>query len=147
MSWNERPPQIQPLDLHLSNAGGWGEYISQYAMPDMKSKAFWKDVATRCANHPAVMFDIYNEPRDVSWDVWKNGGRVEEKDAPPYDSPGMQGLLNAVRVKGATSAVFAAGLDWGYDHSGIARGYAQDLSAKWVRGILPLRKKEDSSPR
>ncbi len=49
-------------------------------MPDRNSVAFWKDVAAAYKNHPAVIFDLYNEPHDVSWDVWLKGGKVTEKD-------------------------------------------------------------------
>ena len=48
-------------------------------MPDPNSAAFWKDVATAYKNHPAVIFDLYNEPHDVSWDIWLRGGKVAEK--------------------------------------------------------------------
>jgi aryl-phospho-beta-D-glucosidase BglC (GH1 family) len=115
------------LDLHWSDAGTWGESIAQHKMPDDNSLAFWKDAAKRYANDPAVLFDLYNEPHDVSWDVWKNGGDVTEKigDAEKtYASPGMQKLLDAVRSTGAKNLIVAGGLDWAYDLTGIANGYA-----------------------
>ena len=67
------------LDLHWSDAGEWGKQIGQHLMPDQNSVAFWKDVATAYKNHPAVIFDLYNEPHDVSWDIWQHGGTVTEK--------------------------------------------------------------------
>jgi aryl-phospho-beta-D-glucosidase BglC (GH1 family) len=51
------------LDLHWSDAGEWGKQIGQHVMPDQNSVAFWNDVATTYKNHPAVIFDLYNEPR------------------------------------------------------------------------------------
>ena len=67
------------LDLHWSDAGEWGKQIGQHVMPDQNSLEFWKSCASAYKNHPAVIFDLYNEPHDVSWDVWLKGGEVTEK--------------------------------------------------------------------
>lgn len=115
------------LDLHWSNAGEWGKNIAQHWMPDEHSATFWKDVAKRYANRPGVLFDLYNEPHDVSWTIWRNGGDVDEEwngKRLRYRSPGMQGLLDAVRSVGARNVCFASGLDWGYDLTGVLNGYA-----------------------
>ena len=129
------------LDLHWSNGGQWGKNIGQHAMPDANSLLFWKDLAKRYANRPEVLFDLYNEPHDVSWDVWRNGGAVEERNDDPkrglhlqYRTPGMQALLNAVRSTGAKNVAVAGGLDWGYDLSGVVKGHA--LSDPTGNGIL-----------
>jgi hypothetical protein len=29
--------------------------------------------------HPAVIYDLYNEPHDVSWDIWLNGGEITDR--------------------------------------------------------------------
>jgi hypothetical protein len=57
------------LDLHWSGSGNWGSSISakQQNMPDDHSTDFWKDAATRYKNNPAVLFNLYNEPKDDSW--------------------------------------------------------------------------------
>ncbi|WP_309712038.1 cellulase family glycosylhydrolase, partial [Armatimonas sp.] len=119
------------LDLHWSNGGKWGQNIGQHCMPDDNSVLFWKDLAKRYANHPAVLFDLYNEPHDVSWEIWKSGGMVEERNEDPkrglylkYHTPGMQALLDTVRATGAKNIVVAGGLDWGYDLSGVLKGHA-----------------------
>jgi hypothetical protein len=118
------------LDLHWSDAGVWGRNISQHNMPDDNSVAFWEAVASAYANHPAVLFDLYNEPHSVSWEVWRNGGTVSEKNdkAPDgrleYHTPGMQKLLDACRSQGAKNVIVAGGLDWAYDLSGVVKGYA-----------------------
>jgi len=62
------------LDLHWSNAGEWGQNIGQHSMPDENSVAFWKDLAPVYANHPAVIYDLYNEPHDVTWDFHPQAG-------------------------------------------------------------------------
>lgn len=116
------------IDLHWSDAGHWGKYMQQKNMPDPNSVTFWKDAAKRYANHPAVLFDLYNEPRNITWDVWRNGGEMREvadnKDPLVYQTVGMQGILDAVRSTGAKNIVLAGGIDWAYDLSGILKGFA-----------------------
>lgn len=115
------------LDLHWSDAGAWGKQIAQHKMPDANSAAFWKEVATAYKNHPAVLFDLYNEPHDVSWDVWLMGGEVTEKGPKPgetttYRAVGLQSLLDTVRATGAKNVVIAGGLNWSYDLDAIVQG-------------------------
>lgn len=130
------------LDLHWSNAGVWGRFIGQHRMPDPGSLLFWQDLGQRYANHPAVLLGLYNEPHSVTWDVWLNGGEVEEEVAAgePHDptqplprvrtrvryrAVGHQELCDAVRAAGATDNIIViGGLDWGYDLSGLLQGYA-----------------------
>ncbi len=54
------------IDLHWSGTGSWGTATGQQNMFDNNATQFWQDVATRYANNPAVIFNIYNEPHDVS---------------------------------------------------------------------------------
>ena len=116
------------LDLHWSDVGQWGQNIGQHSMPDENSLAFWKDIAPVYANHPAVIYDLYNEPHDVTWDIWLNGGTVTDRPnrrgaAPKtYQAVGMQKLLDAVRATGAKNVVIAGGLNWAYDFDGILDG-------------------------
>jgi TolB protein len=115
------------LDLHWSDAGEWGQHIDQHVMPDVNTALFWKSCATAYTNHPAVIFDLYNEPHDVSWDVWRNGGTVTEKafrrnPEKTYQAVGMQALLDTVRGTGAKNVVIAGGLNWAYDMSGFFDG-------------------------
>ncbi|MFZ0033775.1 MAG: glycoside hydrolase family 5 protein [Sedimentisphaerales bacterium] len=116
------------LDLHWSNAGEWGTNIGQHSMPDENSVVFWKDLAPIYANHPAVLFDLYNEPHDVTWDVWLKGGMIKDRPNRPgsqaktYEAVGMQKMLDTIRAAGAKNIVVAGGLDWAYDFSGILDG-------------------------
>jgi endoglucanase len=116
------------LDLHWSDVGEWGQNIGQHSMPDENSLAFWKDIAPVYANHPAVIYDLYNEPHDVSWDIWLNGGTVTDRPnrrgaAPKtFQAVGMQKLLDAVRAAGAKNVIIAGGLNWAYDFDGILDG-------------------------
>jgi len=120
------------FDLHWSNAGQWGKNSGQHYMPDDNSLEFWLDAASKYSNNPAVLFGLYNEPHDITWEVWKNGGTVNEtenKGKPDekkftYNTPGHQKILNKIRALGANNIVVAGGLDWAYDLRGIASSYA-----------------------
>jgi hypothetical protein len=100
---------------------------AMHDLPDSGTSAFWQDAAARYANRAAVMFDPFNEPHDVSWDQWRNGsansGQINDNGT-WYDSPGMQGLLDAIRATGATNIVAPEGLGYGSDLSGVNEGYA-----------------------
>lgn len=119
------------LDLHWNNGGEWGTYIGQHIMPDKYSLEFWKDVAVKYKNDPAVLFGIYNEPYGISWEIWRNGGTVDEnynrngeQAQLRYEAVGHQQLVDSIRALGANNIVIAAGIDWGYDLSGVLKGYA-----------------------
>lgn len=100
---------------------------------------FWKDAAARYANHPAVVFELLNEPFGTTWDVWRNGGFVteskgvdesaflseeERKKNQGFESVGMQPLLDAIRATGAKNVVIVGGLHWSFDLRGVTEGYA-----------------------
>ena len=128
------------LDLHWSDCNEWGANIGQHSMPDTNSVVFWKDFAPLYANNPAVLFDLYNEPHDVSWDVWLNGGTILDKPnqrgavAKNYQCVGMQAMLDAVRSTGAKNVVICGSLDWAYDFSGILDG--RQLSDPDGNGVI-----------
>lgn len=129
------------LDLHWSDCGDWGTNIAQHSMPDQNSVAFWKACAAAYQNHPAVIFDLYNEPHDVSWDIWLKGGTVTDRPnnrrggAPKtFEAVGLQQLLDTVRAAGAKNLVIAGGLDWAYDFAGILDG--RQLSDPTGNGVL-----------
>ena len=122
------------LDLHWSDCGRWvneGGKLGQHNMPDTNSIVFWQDMATRYKNQPNVIFGLYNEPHDVSFAVWRDGGTARDKPArwnPSqakiiYEAVGLQTLCDTVRATGATNLVTVGGLDWGYNLSGVLQDY------------------------
>jgi endoglucanase len=101
------------LELHW-NAPGTSRATGQQVMPDADhSPAFWTSVATLFKADPAVLFDLYNEPHDVSWSCWLNGC-----NAPGWNIAGMQTLVTTVRSTGATQPIMIGGLAWANDLSG-----------------------------
>ena len=143
------------VDNAITLAANRGAYVvldlHQYRAPRQEHLAFWTDAATRYKNHPAVLFDLLNEPHGISWEVWRNGGFVSERKAGAdednfltdeervaarlgFKSPGMQKVLETVRATGARNVVVVGALDYAYDLSGILRGYA--LEDKDGHGIM-----------
>jgi hypothetical protein len=124
------------VDLHWSDVKGLSPCdadcpTGQQMMPDADSLVFWRLVAKRYANNPGVVFGLYNEPHDVSWSCWRNGGCTAYASPyasaggwTPYTAVGMQQLTDAIRAQGAKNLVLAGGLDWAYDLSGVVGGYA-----------------------
>jgi len=99
-------------------------------MPDGDSLVFWRSVAQRYANRPGVIFGLYNEPHDVSWGCWRDGGCTVSGSVftlnvlASFRAVGMQQLYDAVRAQGAGNLVLVGGLSYAYDLSGVADGFA-----------------------
>jgi hypothetical protein len=114
------------LDLHWSNCNEWGKNVGQHKMPDEKSLLFWQDVARLYGKSSYVIFDLFNEPFDVTWEVWANGGHVEEKISGKrvaYRAIGMKSLVTAVRDAGAENWLVISGLAYSSDFRGILDGH------------------------
>jgi hypothetical protein len=97
------------IDLHWSapgstlshlgpGFGGWFEMADADHAP-----AFWESVASYFKEDPAVLFDLYNEPFEISWSCWLSGCWTPRG----YETAGMQELVDAVRRTGATQPVLA----------------------------------------
>lgn len=91
------------FDLHWNNGG-------QQNMADRNSITFWTQFANKYKNNDYVMFELYNEPHDVSWSQWLSGDS---------QYAGMQEMYNAIRKTGANNVVVVCGLNWAFDLSGV----------------------------
>jgi endoglucanase len=78
-------------------------------MADERSPGFWRAVAARYRDEPLVLFDLFNEPRDLSDEVWHDGGLVTDRSGRTYRAVGMQALYDAVRSAGARNLVVVGG--------------------------------------
>jgi len=100
------------LDLHWSAPGTTLSHLGPgfegfYEMADADhSPAFWESVASYFKNDHALLFDLFNEPFEISWSCLRDGCIVPRG----YQAAGMQQLVSAVRRTGATQPVLAAGL-------------------------------------
>lgn len=115
------------LDLHWSDQGHLeasdlgGPHdkptsSSQQQMADVNSKQFWIEVATKYKDDGHVLFELYNEPHSVPWNVWLHGGM-----AAGFQVVGMQELYDAVRSTGADNVVIAGGLSYAFDLSSVGQ--------------------------
>jgi endoglucanase len=102
------------LDLHWSDRGD-GSKAAQQRMADQHSKTFWQEVGVRYKNDGRVQFELYNEPHDISWEVWLKGGPSGDG----FTVVGMQELYDAVRGAGAENVVIIGGIDFAYDLRGV----------------------------
>lgn len=89
-------------------------------MADVRSLQFWHEVATTFRGNALVGFDLFNEPHDISDEIWRNGGRVTWSrtltgQPRQFEAVGMQGLYDTVRNAGATNLVFVSGNRWASD--------------------------------
>jgi len=123
VGWAETAGMDVILDLHWSDAGVLGGCSAggcQQKMPDANSVTFWSEVAARYKHDGRVLFELYNEPHDVSWDVWRSGGTIAaDGTTAGFEAAGMQQLHDAVRAAGAENLVIIGGLNWAYDLSGV----------------------------
>jgi hypothetical protein len=101
------------IDMHFSDRGDPAN--KAYRLERMADAnhgiQFWKEVAARYKNDGRVLFELYNEPHDISWDTWLNGGPSGDG----FQTAGYQQLYDAVRSTGAHNLVIVNGLNWGYD--------------------------------
>jgi endoglucanase len=121
LQWNA------PFDLPNDPKFGGG----QYPLPDTgKDLAFWQDIATMFRSDQAVLFDLFGEPHDISWDTWYNGGQVDtelfqgnhpEGGDRTYQAIGMRELAARVRAIAPDNLILISGLNWGFDLSQIPR--------------------------
>lgn len=143
----------ETIDRIITLAANRGAYVvidlHRYRAPKQEHADFWKDFAALYKDHPAVLFDLMNEPHGISWEVWRNGGFVstakgtdesafltdeEKKKNAGFESVGLQGLVDAVRSTGAKNIVIAGGVFWCNDLTGITQGYA--LEDKTGNGVM-----------
>src|SRR6476660_5345045 len=119
------------LDLHW-NAPGATLATGQQVMADADhSTAFWSSVATYFRSDPAVVFDLYNEPHDISWSCWRDGCNTPEG----WKAAGMQQLVNAVRSTGSKQPLLLGGLNWANDLSGWLRWRPRDPARQLVAAV------------
>ena len=122
--------------------------LHRFRAPKAEHIDFWKACAEHYKDHPAVLFDLFNEPHGISWEVWRNGGFVgaagkvdesaflseeEKRKNQGFESVGMQALVDAVRSTGAKNVVIAGGLHWANDLTGIESEAIEKGEAKSYR--------------
>jgi hypothetical protein len=115
------------LDLHWSDRGTLANAPGQQKMADTNSLVFWQQVAAKYKNDGRVMFELYNEPQIIPWNVWRDGGTVDG-----WTAAGMQQLYDAVRSTGANNIVFVGGINWAFDLSGVSSNKLNGVNIVYV---------------
>ena len=139
---------IDALIRQVSNAGGYVMLVAKvtdggtgnpllesgnYSLPDNNTTAFWKSVSQHYANNPAVMFDLFNEPGhwNATYAQWRNGSTRFSENVDghnvSYASPGLEGLIQAIRtVPGGNHTIIAAeAMNYAHDFSSISTAITQ----------------------
>ncbi len=133
------------IDRIVTLAANRGAYVvldlHRFRAPKPEHAEFWKDAAAHYKNHPAVLFELFNEPHGIGWDVLVNGGWVgdaekhdesafltdaEKKANRGFESVGLKGLLAAARSTGARNPAIVSGVFWTNDLTGWDQGWAMD---------------------
>jgi endoglucanase len=119
------------LDLHW-NASGGEQATGQQPMADLDhAPAFWSSVAQSFKADPAVLFDLYNEPRGISWQCWRDGCVLPGG----WQTAGMQAMVDAVRSSGARQPIIVTGPSSGNDLSSWLRYRPHDPAGQLVAGL------------
>ena len=132
VTWAEEAGMDVILDLHWSDQGVLGSCdpatACQQLMADTNSITFWSQVAAVYKSDGRVLFEMYNEPHDISWAVWKSGGATSQG----WTAAGMQQLYDAIRAAGADNLVIAGGLSFAYDLSGVPQNRIQGYNIMYA---------------
>ncbi len=119
------------LDLHW-NAPGRERSTGQQVMADADhSPTFWRSVAAYFRADHGLVFDLYNEPHDISWPCWLHGCVT----GAGWRTAGMQSLVDAVRSAGATQPLMVGGLEWAGSLAGWLRYEPRDPLHQLVASV------------
>jgi len=90
------------LDLHDNVKSGSPYKSKDSLIPKTEDVTYWKAIAAHYKSNPMVMYDVFNEPVEPSWDVWLHGGGKTSDGATIV---GYQDLVNAIRSTGAQQLI------------------------------------------
>jgi hypothetical protein len=84
--------------------------------PDHATKVFWGRLMGYYANDDRVIFDLFNEPRQETWDQWLNGGHLDGWSGYYI---GEQSLVTYIRKEGARNTIWVEGINWASTLAGV----------------------------
>lgn len=73
-------------------------------MPNSRTKAAWQVLNKQYGSDPQVIYDLYNEPKNVTWRQWRNGGSIAG-----HSFIGMEALARYLRGIGAHNLLWVEG--------------------------------------
>jgi hypothetical protein len=106
------------LDLHWNDPDGTKATMQQDMADADHAPAFWMGVASTFKDDLGILFDLYNEPHDISWSCWKDStsGQCNATHG-GWPIAGMNQLIAAVRGTGAKNVLMAGGVMFAGDLS------------------------------
>ena len=118
------------LDLHWGTPGD-EPALGQEAMPDPHAVAFWRSVAITFRGDRGTLFELLNEPHDVTWACWLHGCTLPGG----WQAVGMQALVGVVRAAGGRQPIIVDGLDWANNLTGLIAHLPSDPLHEVVAGF------------
>lgn len=145
--WNDPSKKATYQELlakYVKEAEKRGKYIlidlHNFGFITQADVDFWKECAVLYKNNPSVIFGLLNEPHDISWEQWRNGGESistnKEGETVKTRIFGHQELVEIIRDLGAKNILLAGGLDWGYDLRGLVGEGLTKLTNEGVEGRI-----------
>ncbi|MGH2870912.1 MAG: glycoside hydrolase family 5 protein [Solirubrobacteraceae bacterium] len=115
------------LDLHWSSPRAGGATGQEPMADAAHAPAFWRSVARAFRGDHELIFDLFNEPFRIGWRCWRDGCEIPAGNGwPAYRAAGMQQLVDAVRLTGATQPLMLGGLDYAWDLRGWSANEPRD---------------------
>lgn len=96
-----RRHEIVVLNSQTEQTVGYG---LNEPMPTLATFRFWKYFSGLYGTFPRVIFDLFNEPRDTSWDTWRAD---------------FQALVDYTRKQGSVNQIWVEGRTWGSTLQGV----------------------------
>ena len=121
--------QYVVLDFHSDSQSGLPGSADQSGQPYTsgvlysETLQFWKDIATRYAANPMVMYDVINEPQYTDWNTWMHGVSTCDRTKPGC-IVGVQDAIDTIRSTGSRQIIVV--------EPGKAGGSQSNESGGWI---------------
>ncbi len=134
VAWNGENGVYTLIDLHFIGDIGTDRGAQ---MPDIRTTskdfaiAFWRQVAAYFKETPHVIFEIFNEPAEISAADWRRNA---------------QSLVDAIRSTGANQLIIVGGIDYSRDLSWVLETPIEDDNIAYAAHIYPAHSKTSWDP-
>lgn len=125
VAWNGENGVYTIIDLHFIGDIGTDRGAQ---MPDIRTPsrdfaaAFWRQVASYFKDTPHVIFEIFNEPADISAGDWQTNA---------------QALVDVIRATGAKQLIIVGGIEYSRDLSWVLDRPIDDDNIAYASHIYP----------
>ena len=112
--------------------GGEEPALDIAPMPNRRfSEPFWASVADEFGDEPGIVFELYSEPHDVSWDCWQTGCDLDDGT----ETTSLQALVDVVRAQGVATALIVNGLRYSNDVTELLERLPVDPMDQLIAGM------------